>query len=271
MYHFLRQSLKMDTPNARVLMFLFLLTTTPVLGFVHHPCSVSSFCLKQTALHLLDDDENPLKKTADAMANPAAGTAAGAVLGGLVLGPFGALWGASIGNAMGRNSAVEKDKKDQMKKMGITEEMERMAENTARDLEDSKLGLEACRSSAESQRSLAKRLDEEQERLQGQARLALKNGNEPQARKILLERETVRDRLKAALGRLVVENQRMKEMETNLNRFEERALEVDSLIRRNVAANVAKKAGRDDDGDFDCGLGLPREDPLLEKFRDLER
>eukprot|EP00559_Dactyliosolen_fragilissimus_P003290 CAMPEP_0184872806 /NCGR_PEP_ID=MMETSP0580-20130426/41494_1 /TAXON_ID=1118495 /ORGANISM="Dactyliosolen fragilissimus" /LENGTH=103 /DNA_ID=CAMNT_0027375649 /DNA_START=268 /DNA_END=579 /DNA_ORIENTATION=+ len=50
-------------------------------------------------------------------------TAAGAILGGLVLGPFGALFGASIGSSLGAKNAISKAKKEELERMGITEDM----------------------------------------------------------------------------------------------------------------------------------------------------
>ena len=48
-------------------------------------------------------------------------TAAGAVLGGLLLGPFGALFGAQIGAKIGAVNAVDKAKKDEMARLGVSD------------------------------------------------------------------------------------------------------------------------------------------------------
>jgi len=244
------------------------------LGFVFPFTPTHSVSYPLTALHLRNFGDEPLKKAGDAISNPVAGTAAGAVLGGLLLGPFGALWGASVGSSMGAKSAVEKERKESMRAAGITEDMERMALVAATDLEIAKQGLDACRNSATSQKSLAKRLDEDQARMQNQARGALEVADEEMARKILLERERLREKLKVTLKRLVEENGRVEEMERTVGRLEERALEVDALIRRSVAANAANAARGGDvfDGgnDYNYGLELEPEDPLLKKFKDLE-
>ena len=50
-------------------------------------------------------------------------TLGGAVLGGLLGGPFGALFGAQIGASLGAASTLDKARKDEMKRKGLTPEM----------------------------------------------------------------------------------------------------------------------------------------------------
>eukprot|EP00957_Ditylum_brightwellii_P074760 5681793-Ditylum_brightwellii.AAC.1 len=67
-----------------------------------------------------DVKENVTKGTSQEKAKKGGGvgeTAAGAILGGLVLGPFGALFGASMGANFGSARVLDRAKKEEMERM----------------------------------------------------------------------------------------------------------------------------------------------------------
>jgi uncharacterized protein YcfJ len=196
-------------------------------------------------------------------------TAAGAMLGGLVGGPFGALWGASIGASVGAKRAQEAAQNDEMKRMGITPDMVEMAEDCAVSLNNAMEGLRASQNSLESQQSLARRLDRESDRLKEEATVALvEQEDEERARKLLSERLKLLDRLKPALVRCAEEKKRLVVSQDNVNSLEQRAMEIDTLMRRSVSAQTYQDTTL---SNFDNRLTLDNEDPLLRKFRELER
>mmetsp|Transcript_7243 Transcript_7243/g.10236 ORF Transcript_7243/g.10236 Transcript_7243/m.10236 type:complete len:258 (-) Transcript_7243:2656-3429(-) len=187
---------------------------------------------------------------------------AGAVLGGLVLGPFGALFGAQMGANMGSVRAVDRARKEEMEKMGITPDMLEAAEEIGAALERSMEGLTASRDSLETQQRFARRLDMDSNNLYEKAKAAMAASNEDEARKWLMEREMIQGKLKKALLNCAEEKKRLGMMERNVEALEQRALEVDSLLRRSVGAKTLQ--------DTTTGqLSLSDEDPLLQKFKDI--
>ena len=196
-------------------------------------------------------------------------TVGGALLGGLVAGPFGALWGASIGANIGAKKAQEAAQKAEMERIGITPEMVAMAMECSVDLSRAMEGLQATESSLQSQQSYARRLDSEAERLHTQAIAALTEmQDEDRARALLSERQIQLDRLKTTLKRCAEEKKRVEIMKANVSALEQRAMEIDTLIRRSVSAKTYQDIQLDN---FDDRLALDNEDPLLKKFRELER
>ena len=187
--------------------------------------------------------------------------AAGAILGGLVLGPFGALFGASLGSSLGASRAIDKAKKDELDKMGISEDMLQTAREIGVALERSVEGLKATRDSLSTQQRFASRLDEDSERIYDEAKQALADGNEEMAKSLLLKRVDIQEKLKKTLINCGEERKRLQKMEENVRAIEERAVEIESLMKRNIGA----KALMDSSNLF----SLADEDPLIQKFRDL--
>eukprot|EP00592_Proboscia_alata_P000027 CAMPEP_0194368406 /NCGR_PEP_ID=MMETSP0174-20130528/16685_1 /TAXON_ID=216777 /ORGANISM="Proboscia alata, Strain PI-D3" /LENGTH=229 /DNA_ID=CAMNT_0039144793 /DNA_START=108 /DNA_END=800 /DNA_ORIENTATION=+ len=192
-------------------------------------------------------------------------TAAGAILGGLVLGPFGALFGAQIGSSIGSKRASEQSAKDGMKEMGITPEMLEMAEDIGATLDRAVVGLNASKESLDSQQSYARRLQGTIDDLFDKAKDAMAAGDEEKARTLLMEKQGQTDRLKKALSACLLEKKRMEKMTLNVGAIEERAMEIDSLLRRSVSAKSMQDINLSED------FSLSIEDPLLQKFRDLEK
>lgn len=187
---------------------------------------------------------------------------AGVLLGGLLGGPFGALFGASIGANMGTKRALDRARKEEMERMGITEDMLKMAEEVAANLDRGIDGLKATRNSLETQQSFARRLSANEEDLYEKAKAALNDGDEEQAKKYLFDRQQLQSKLKKVLLACAEEKRRLETMEKNVLLLEERALEVESLLRRSVGAKTMQ------DTMSASEFSLDDEDPLLKKFRD---
>jgi hypothetical protein len=188
-------------------------------------------------------------------------TAAGAVLGGLLLGPFGALFGAQLGAKVGAANAVDRAKKEEMARLGVTEDMLRMAEDIGTALQRSNDGLKASQESFETQQSLARLLDTNAAEMYEKAKAAIASMKEDEAKKILLDRQLVQEKLKKVLLSCVEEKSRLEKMRNNVDALEQRAMEIESLLRRNVGAKALQDSGSQ--------FSLAQEDPLLQKFRDM--
>ena len=80
--------------------------------------------------------------------------------------------------------------------------------------------------------------------------------------------------MKNALMNCVEEKGRLNKMEENVRALEERVIEFESLLKRNVGAKAFMDSSSsadvdvDVDDDIDFGFSLKKEDPLLQKFRD---
>ena len=189
-------------------------------------------------------------------------TVAGAVLGGLLLGPFGALFGASIGSSVGRSNAMNKAREEEMNRIGLSKDMIEAANEVGLALERNMEGLKAVQESYDTQKRLAQRLDEEAEGLYDKAKAAITSGDEESARKYLLQRESVQDKLKTTLINAATARKQVETMEANTAVLEQRATEMDALMRRTVGAKAVQDSG-------DLGMSLSSSDPLLDQFRDL--
>lgn len=139
-----------------------------------------------------------------------------------------------------------------------------MAQDIGVSLEKSIEGIRAVRSSLETQQKLAKLLDADSSNLYTKAKQALDDSNEELARKLLLQRTDVQEKLKKVLINCTEEMARLQKMEDNISQLERRAVEIDSLLTRTVSAK-----SRQGTADFELGLSLRSEDPLLQKFKDL--
>jgi hypothetical protein len=179
--------------------------------------------------------------------------AAGAVLGGMLLGPFGA--------KMGEKNALGRARQGEMERMGISQDMLDSAQEIGFTLEQSVEGLEASRMSLETQQQFARRLDRDMTEALEKAKREITAGNEDEARKLLLEKKRLEDKLKATLQTCAEEKKRFSRMEQNIQSLEERAMEMESLLRRTVGAKTLESSS--------AMLQLDTEDPLLRKFRDM--
>ena len=149
-----------------------------------------------------------------------------------------------------------------MERLGITQEMLDAAEQVGIALEQATEGIRATTASLETQRSFARRLERDANDLYEKAKTAMASGKEDEARKFLLERTKDQEKLVQVLKLCVEEKDRLEKMESNLAAIEKRALEIESLLQRSVGAKARQSTAFDD-------LALSKEDPLLQKFRDL--
>jgi hypothetical protein len=203
----------------------------------------------------------------NAQANNGVGSvAAGAILGGLVGGPFGAVFGASIGNRLGATNAVDKARKVEMEKMGITQEMLDQAKEMGMLLDRGFEGLRITEDSLRTQQNFAKRLEQDVDRTYSQAKAALGDGDEEKARDFLFKKTQIEEKLKKALMNCVEEKKRLSQMENNVRAIEERALEMESLLKRSVGAKTTMDTSIMTGSG--TGFSLAPEDPLLKKFKD---
>jgi GTP-sensing pleiotropic transcriptional regulator CodY len=139
--------------------------------------------------------------------------------------------------------------------------MLRTAQEIGIALQRSNEGLKASQDSFDTQQSLARLLDVNAAALYEKAKVAMASMNEDEAKKILLERQQVQEKLKKVLLSCVEEKARLETMQNNINEHEQRALEIESLFRRNIGAKALQ--------DPALQFSLPLEDPLLQKFRDM--
>ena len=187
--------------------------------------------------------------------------AAGVILGGLVLGPFGALFGASLGSSLGASRAIDKAKKEELERMGVTAEMLESGRELGVALERGVEGLKATEDSLLTQQRFAARLDEDSKQIYEKAKQALVTGDEESAKTLLLKRNDINEKLKKTLIACAEEKKRLEKMQDNVRAIEERAIEMESLMKRNIGAKALM-----DSSDL---FSLADEDPLLQKFRDL--
>ena len=151
---------------------------------------------------------------------------------------------------------------EEMKRKGITPEMLEMANEVGVALKQSTEGLRATQDSVETQQRLAKTLDKQSDSIYDRAKSAIESGDEELARKLLMERESVKEKLVKVLKALAEDRKRLAVMESNCAALEARGLEIESLLRRSVGASALKDSTMN-------GFALEPEDPLLQKFRDL--
>lgn len=259
--------------SSSVTIYAVLSYLTNVQGFTpsitqnsHHPYrKIISVQKLKTELNEGRYDEN-LERKAERKAlqktsgDSGGGALAGAVLGGLVLGPFGALFGASVGSKVGATQALDKAKQDELSDMGVTREMLESAREMGVALERGMEGLQATEDSLRTQQQFAKRLDDDSNNTYEDALTALKDGDETRAKDLLFKKEQIQEKLKKTLMNCVEEKKRLDRMKDNVRAIEERAVEMESLMKRNIGAKALI-----DSSEF----SLAAEDPLLQKFRDM--
>ena len=101
------------------------------------------------------------------------------------------------------------------------------------------------------------------------AKIALGEGNEDRAKELLFKKSEIEGKLVKALKNCVEEKQRLTKMEENVRAIEERAIEMESILKRTVGAKALFDSSSSAmDADATSGFSLAKEDPLLQKFRD---
>jgi phage shock protein A len=211
-------------------------------------------------------EERSLRRASE-RGGPGGSMAAGAILGGLVAGPFGALFGANIGANLGVKSSLDKARKEEMERMGITQEMLDAAEDVGQALQQSMQGMDATKESLSTQQALARRIDQEATDLYERAKEAMAAGDEEKARILLLRRTNTQDKLKIVLKGCADEKKRLEIMEQNVTVLQQRAMEVEAMLSRTVGAK-ARQDSASTVNDFEI-FSVRDNDPLLQKFKDL--
>ena len=153
-------------------------------------------------------------------------------------------------------------RKSEMDRIGISQEMLDMAKDIGMSLESSIEGMQAVQTSLETQQRLARLLDQEVNSLYDRAKVALDNLEDDVARKLLMDRTFVQEKLKKVLIACSEEKGRLDKMKENVAQLERRATEIDTLLRRSVSAKSLQNSS-------EFGLSLRNEDPLLQKFKDM--
>lgn len=172
------------------------------------------------------------------------------------------MFGASIGSNIGAKNAADRARKEELARLGITQDMLDSAQEIGLVLQRTNEGLKAIQDSLETQQRFARRLDRDAAELYERAKTLLQSGDEAKARDLLLQRTRVQDKLKQVLKACADERKRLTQMESNIDALERRAAEMDDLLRRSVSAKTMQETS-------ELGLSLDVEDPLLRKFRDL--
>ncbi|KAL3823428.1 hypothetical protein ACHAXA_004303 [Cyclostephanos tholiformis] len=227
----------------------------------------SATILRGTDDRLRDEIERSAQRRAYEDRSRGGGTGeavGGAILGGLLGGPFGALFGAQIGASFGAASSLDRAREEEMRRRGLTPDMLRQATEIGTALRQAVEGLSAIRESVETSRRLARDLDRREKSLYERAMSAISSGDEEVARRLLLERESVKGKLLKILTSISEDRKRIAIMEGNVEALEIRGVEIENLLRRSVGA-----ASLQDSSNVGFGLSLEPEDPLLKKFRDL--
>lgn len=215
-------------------------------GLGSRPCTYRSACLA-----MKDEDTK--------------GAIGGAVLGGLVAGPFGALWGAQLGKMMGSGSRERREQKEQLDRMGLSEDVVKLAQETAQDLANAESSLQLVQRAERSQSSLVRQLDDSMSNIYAAAEKALKDGDESAARSFLEQRQSIKLQKVAAQRELDVASQRVASMEASLAQLAVRATKIEQMVSRTVVSKRSLDISLDDP--YSSNI----EDPLEGKWRDLER
>lgn len=160
-------------------------------------------------------------------------TVGGAVLGGLLLGPFGAVFGASLGSRMGRQ---EEDDRAEVERMGLDNEMVSLAQSVAVELADAEDSLRRVAATKEDLACRTIQLEDEVQALGKKAMVALESGDEAMARQHLEGKIAAQARLDSGKEELSKAMQRCSVLEGSVSRLERRALDISSLLKRAQAA-----------------------------------
>uniref|UniRef100_A0A7S0JI77 Glycine zipper domain-containing protein n=1 Tax=Calcidiscus leptoporus TaxID=127549 RepID=A0A7S0JI77_9EUKA len=192
----------------------------------------------------------------------AKGAAAGAVLGGLLAGPFGAIWGSQIGGSIGAAKGEERANEERLERMGLSRDMRATAAACAAELAEAEEGLKLAQNSLESARAVERNLEASASESYAAAQVALQAGDEAAAREHLVMRQQTNGRKSAAQIETYEAVERCARMRSAIDALGERAAQMEALMSRAVAGTTASRAGWPD--------ALELEDPLLQKFKDLE-
>ena len=118
--------------------------------------------------------------------------------------------------------------------MGVTEEMLQTVREMGIALERGVEGSQATHDALRTQQGFIKRL----ERVCEDVKRALGDGNEERAKDVLFQKSEIEDKMKKTMMNCVEEKGRLNKMEENMRDLGERAIEFESLLKRNVGAKA---------------------------------
>ena len=217
------------------------------------------------------------------------GALGGAVLGGLIAGPFGALWGASLGSSMGAAGRERREEEARLAAMGLDREAVRLAAALAAELAEAEASVSACEEAERSQSNLGERLAAAAAEQYAAAEEKLRAGDEESARALLVERRGGRERRVERQGHLPTFPSPPHRQETQAKAARadaelqeardrtlsvRRAVSVLSTRAAELEASLDQAAARKAVGSGPVAGAVeaaPPEDPLLARFKDLER
>mmetsp|Transcript_21568 Transcript_21568/g.64815 ORF Transcript_21568/g.64815 Transcript_21568/m.64815 type:complete len:274 (+) Transcript_21568:48-869(+) len=190
----------------------------------------------------------------------------GAVLGGLLLGPFGAVFGAQLGADFGRQRAQDAAA---VEEMGLDEEMVQLAQRVASDLVAATQDRDRVESTRADLTARVQQLEAEADAKYAEAMEALKADNDDLARQALGAKQAVQARLVTLKAELRKAEGRCATMDKNVERLEQRAMQVSELLKRASTASASERTALAAEA---SGLTIsPPRDPLLDRFDALER
>lgn len=193
------------------------------------------------------------------------GAAAGAVLGGLMGGPFGAIWGASLGSNIGQSREAKVQEQQRLERMGLTPEVLKAASAVAADLREVEAGLQLTEQSLRSAELLQASVSGQADAAYAAAEQCLRDGDEAGARAKLLEKREITAKLDIAKLEVAQARERRDSMASSVEALQARAREVETIMSRSVTASTEVRTA-----DYGAGMAPP-EDPLLQRFKDLEK
>ena len=194
------------------------------------------------------------------------GAVGGAVLGGLLAGPFGAIWGASLGGSIGAQRGAQKAEEERLEKMGLSREVRAAAAECAKDLSEAAEGLAACEQALGSAKALEAQLEASAAQAYSAAETALRAGDEAEARACLERRNQIKSQIIKAQSEVADAAGRVTRMEGAMSALTARSREIDAALQRSMAVSASSATSQ-----RVSALELEDDDPLLRKFRDLER
>lgn len=186
----------------------------------------------------------------------------GGILGAAVLGPFGAIWGASLGSGFGASRKEKEAEIERLQSQGLTPDMVKAAETAAQRVVDVKSGLDAAEESWNSYKEFAKKLEKTVATAEDKAKACLVAGDEDGARDSLAYRQRQKQKLLSALVGARDGRERVNKMEENLEAAEIEVRRVEALMAQAVSLKFSEDSG--------TSYAPQVEDPLLERFKRLE-
>lgn len=195
-----------------------------------------------------------------------AGGLGGAVLGGLLLGPFGAVFGAGLGSRWGRREA---DDNAAIEELGLDREMVELAKRVVSELASAAEDRDRVGAVRTDFENRVAQLDLDVTAKYVEAMEALKRDDEDAARQALEAKLSLQGRLDRARAELAKAEQRFAALDRSVAQLEQRAMEVSRLLERARRASGSERTSLAADASA-LGVSHPK-DPLLEKFEALER